>query len=535
MKHNKIFALLLALIMLIGLLAGCAGKETTAPGAEQSSTEPSTSTDTAAPSTQTSGDEIVVKFARPEEIATFDPLNNNAIVNSIHDKMVYDQLLDMDEKNNLSPCLAESYEVSDDNLTLTFHIRKGVKFHNGDELTAHDVYVSFNRLLEPDCTLTQKTNFAALSKVTEIDEYTVEFQLSSANAYMLTLLARYPVINSKLYEEMGDACFDLNIGTGPYKFVKWEPGVSIEYERNTEYWGGETSNVDRVFYIPLMEDTTRVSSIRTGDCDIVDSVPTDQVATLEAEGISTLNMLTTDQLYIGYQFQAGDKATGVMADKDVRLAFSMAIDKEAIASEILGSGRAATFPTGEGGKGFDPSYPGHPYDPEQAKELLANSSYNGELIRVIGPTANYEKITETMTAIYYYLTEVGFNVDMEQMENAAFSDARKAGQYDCYIVGASFASGDGYGFINQRIVGDSLASHYNNSELNDMILASNEIMDDAQRAEALKELYTKIMDDCAPMDFIVQYQFNYAYNSRIKSFVSFADKKVDLSTIWVNE
>lgn len=534
MKHNKIFALLLALILLVSLFAGCAKTESTTPGTEQ--TAPSSTVKESEPSSsQNSTDEIVVKFARPEEIATFDPLNNNAIVNNIHDRMVYDALLDIDENNVITPCLAEAYEVSDDNLTLTFHIRKGVKFHNGDDLTAHDVYVSFNRLLEPNCTLTQKSNFAALSAVTEIDEYTVEFQLSSANAYMLTLLARYPVINSKLYEEMGDACFDLNIGTGPYKFVKWEPGVSIEYERNTEYWGGETSNVDRVYYVPLMEDTTRVSSVRTGDCDIVDSVPTDQVATLEAEGITVSKVMTTDQLYIGYQFQAGDKATGIMADKDVRLAFSMAIDKEAIASEILGSGRAATFPTGEGGKGFDASYPGHPYDPEQAKELLANSSYSGETIRVIGPTANYEKITETMTAIYYYLTEVGFNVDMEQMENAAFSDARKAGEYDCYIVGASFGNGDGYGFINQRIVGDSLASHYGNEELNEMILASNEIMDDDKRAEALKEIYTKIMDDCAPMDFIVQYQFNYAFNSRIKSFVYFADKKVDLSTIWVNE
>lgn len=533
MKHNKIFALLLALILLVSLFAGCAKTESTTPGTEQ--TAPSSTVKESEPSSsQNSTDEIVVKFARPEEIATFDPLNN-AIVNNIHDRMVYDALLDIDENNVITPCLAEAYEVSDDNLTLTFHIRKGVKFHNGDDLTAHDVYVSFNRLLEPNCTLTQKSNFAALSAVTEIDEYTVEFQLSSANAYMLTLLARYPVINSKLYEEMGDACFDLNIGTGPYKFVKWEPGVSIEYERNTEYWGGETSNVDRVYYVPLMEDTTRVSSVRTGDCDIVDSVPTDQVATLEAEGITVSKVMTTDQLYIGYQFQAGDKATGIMADKDVRLAFSMAIDKEAIASEILGSGRAATFPTGEGGKGFDASYPGHPYDPEQAKELLANSSYSGETIRVIGPTANYEKITETMTAIYYYLTEVGFNVDMEQMENAAFSDARKAGEYDCYIVGASFGNGDGYGFINQRIVGDSLASHYGNEELNEMILASNEIMDDDKRAEALKEIYTKIMDDCAPMDFIVQYQFNYAFNSRIKSFVYFADKKVDLSTIWVNE
>lgn len=537
MKIKRTLALMLALLLFAGVFAGCAKTETPAaatPASEDKTEAPAAEKTETPAAVEASGDEIVVKFARPEEIATWDPLNNNAIVNSIHNNMVYDGLFQQDVNYNILPCLAESYEVSDDNLTITFHIVKGVKFHNGDDLTAHDVFVTYNRLLEPDCALTQKSNFACLEGLKEIDDYTIEFQLNTPNAYLFTLLCK-PIINGRLFEEMGEDCFELNIGTGPYKYVEWKPGVSIEYVKNEDYWQGETSNVDRVFYIPLMEDTTRTSAVRTGDCDMVDSIPTDQVPTLEAEGLNVMKAMTCDQLYIGYQFQPGPKATGVMADKNVRLAFSMAIDREAIANEILGSGRAATFPVGEGGKGFDANYPGRTYDPEKAKELLANSSYNGETIRVIGPTANYEKITETMTAIYYYLTAVGFNVDMEQLENAAFSDARKAGEYDCYIVGASFGGGDGYNFINQRIVGDSLASHYGNEELNEMILATNGIMDDAARCEALKGVYTKIMDDCAPMDFIVQYQFNYVFNNRIKSVDANGSKAIDLSTIWVNE
>ena len=529
MKPNKILAIVLVLVLVLSLLAGCGKKaeETPSetPGA-QADTPAATTPDASEPAAD---GEVTFSFARPEEIATFDPLNNNAIVNGIHNRMVYDALLDVDENYNILPGLAKDWKVADDNLSITFYLEEGIKFHNGTDFTAEDVKITYDRLLEPDCTLTQLSNYECLKSIEVVDDYTVIFYLDAPNAYLLSLLAKNPIIEGQLYEEMGEAAFDLNIGTGPWKFVEWKAGIHIEYERNDEYWRGVTSNVDRCYYVPLMEDTTRVSALRTGDVDMIDSIPTADVATLESEGLAIRTMMTTDQLYIGYQF-----LDSVMADKNVRLAFSHAIDREAIANEILGSGRASNFPTGAGGKGYDPDYPTPAYDPELARQLLADSSYNGETIRVIGPTANYEKITETMTAIYYYLLDVGFNVDMEQMENAAFSDARKSGQYDVYIVGASFGNGDGYGYLNQRIVGDSLASHYGNEELNNMILASNEIMDDAKRCEALKELYTKIMDDCAPFNYIVQYQFNYASKPNIDGVITFPDKGIDFSGVIVN-
>lgn len=528
MKPRKTITFILVLVLVLSLLVGCGEttQETTSTTSETQQTGQSTPS-TSTPQSSTT-EEVVFSFARPEEIATFDPLNNNAIVNGIHNRMVYDCLLDVDENYNIIPCLAKSWEMSPDNLSITFYLEEGVKFHNGTDFTAEDVKISFDRLLDPESTLTQKSNYSCLESIEVIDDYTVVFNLNSVDAYILTMLAKHPVIEGQLYEEMGEACFELNIGTGPWKFVEWAPGVHIEYVRNDEYWRGVATNVDRFYYIPLMEDTTRVSALRTGDVDCIDSIPTDQVETLKSEGLDIISVLTCDQLYIGFQFQ-----DSVMADKNVRLAFSHAIDREALANDVIGAGRAATFPTGQGGKGFDPDYPATEYNPDLARELLANSSYSGETIRVIGPTANYEKITETMTAIYYYLTDVGFNVDMEQMENAAFSDARKSGQYDCYIVGASFGGGDGYGFLNQRIVGDSLASHYNNEELNNMILASNQIMDDAKRQEALKELYTKMMDDCAPMGFLVQYQFNYGAKPGVSGIFYAPDKSIDLSGVVV--
>lgn len=533
MKLSKIIALILSILLIFSMLAGCAATEESNPVDNSAAPEenaPEAEEDTSSEPESSGNGEITIRFARPEEIATFDPLNNNALVNDIHNRIVYDCLLGVDAEGNLSTSLAKSYEISEDNLDITFYLVEGVKFHNGDEMTAHDVAVSFNRLCEEDCTLTQLSNFAALESVEEVDDYTVIFHLNEPNAYILTLLAKFPVINGKLFEEMGEACFDLNIGTGPYKFVEWKPGVSIEYELNTEYWQEQKTNVEHLFYIPLMEDTTRVSALRTGDVDIIDSIPTESIEVLESEGLNIHSLMSSDQLYIGYQFE-----NSVMADKNVRLAFAHAIDREAIAAEILGSGRAANFAAGEGCKGFDPDYPLVTYDPELAKELLADSSYNGEEIRVIGPTANYEKITETMTAIYHYLTAVGFNVNMEQLENAAFSDARKSGQYDCYIVGAAYGDGDGYGILNQRIVGDSLSSHYNNEELNNMILASNQIMDAEERNAALQEIYTKIMDDCAPFGYIVQYQFNYGYRDGLSGMVFNPSKYIDLTTIMVEE
>lgn len=533
MMSRKVIAAIVAALMLLATLAGCTAPAAPAEGATPAEGAPAeeaasgTAPAESAELTLENG-EVVFRFARPEDFKNFDPFNNSDIVNSIMGSLVYDTLLDRDVDGNIVPGLAESYEVSADNTVLTFHLRKGVKFHNGQDFTSADVVSHYGRLLEEGVTLMAKSEFGSIIACEAIDDYTVTITLSAPNGYFVTQLTlpKYGITPHEVYEAEGIEGFAKNIGTGAWKFDSYQPGVALELVRNEDYWGECTSNVDRFIYMPINEDTTRISAVRTGDVDMVDSVTTDQLDILEAEGLEVVKLQSSDQLYIGFQF-----LDSVFSDYNVRMAFNTAIDRESIVADILGSGRAATFPTGQGGVGFDENYPAIEYSVEKAKEYLAQSSYKGEEIRVIGPIGNYEKIDETLSAVYYMLTEVGFNVKLEQLEGAAFSEARKSGQYDVYIVGASFGSGDGYGFINQRIVGDSLASHYGNEELNNMILDSNSTMDPAERAEKLKAVYTKIMDDAAPMSFILQYQFNYAMHPGISGINFRVDKLIDFNNV----
>lgn len=516
---KKLFVSFLVVVLCASLLVACGSNASdSTPGAK-------TSIDAKAPSDSgksgSSAAKNVFRFARPEAFMTWDTFNQNALTNMMLNPLVFDTLVYKTEDGSFEPLIAKEWSISTDGLVYTFKLNEGIKFHNGEELTADDVKVTWDRVLVPDSTLVTKAMFNNIEAVKVVDEYTVAFKLIEPNGFFLSLLSQYPITPGDLYKEKGPGMFDSPVGSGPFKFVSWEPGKKMVLERNYDYWGECTSNVDVFEYHVINEDTTRLSAVRTGDIDMSDTIPGDQLDILKKDGLEIKSILSADQLYIGFQF-----LNSPFADYNARMAFNHALDREGLVT-ILGSGRPATWPCGEGSVGYDANSKMIEYNVELAKEYLAKSGYKGEEIRVIGPIGSYEKINETLAAIHNMLTAAGFKVKLEQLEGAAFGEARKAGKYDAYIVGCSFPGGDGYQFLNQRVVGDSLTSNYKSEELNTAIITSNKEVDPAKRAELLKSAYTLLMKDSAPMNFIYQYQFNYAYRPGI-SGVEFRIDKIPM-------
>jgi ABC-type transport system substrate-binding protein len=471
--------------------------------------------------------EVVFTYARAEELQSFDPWGQNNVVNYIISQLIYDYLIYYKD-GEFVPGLAESWEVAEDNMSVTFKIREGIKFHNEESCTAEDVAVHYNRCVE-DTTLIRHSTLAALKSAEVIDEYKVRFNLNNPDGYFMMLLAQFPAATpADLYKEIGTDIFTYNYGTGPWKFVSYSPGESIVFERNQDYWGECTSNVDKIIYRPVVEDTTRVSAVITGDVDMADGIPADQVANIEAGGKTVNRMPAFDQLYVGFQ------SRGVFNDYNARMAFNYGIDRTAIVESIVGAGVAANWPCVKGAIGYDETVPVYPYDIELAKEYLAKANYDGTEVRLIGPVGDYDKIDEVLTAIYYYLTMAGFNVKLEQLQSAAFTEARKSGDYDMYITGNGWVLGDGYIFLNQRVIGDSLASKMVFEDLNDAIRKANAAMDVVERDELMREAYSVMMRHAGPQQFLYSMECIVAHNPNISGVEFSGSKHTNLRNVVKN-
>ena len=215
-------------------------------------------------------------YARSEALQSFDPWNNSNVINYIINQLIYDYLIYYDD-GQFKPGLAESWEIGEDNLSITFKIREGVKFHNGEDCTAEDVALHWNRITE-DSSLLRYSTLASLKHCDVLDDYTVRFNLNNPDGYFMMLVAQFPAaVPGDLFNEIGTDIFEYNYGTGPWKFVSYSAGHEIVFERNLDYWGTCTSNVDRIIYRTVTEDTTRVSGVITGDITMADGIPADRL------------------------------------------------------------------------------------------------------------------------------------------------------------------------------------------------------------------------------------------------------------------
>ena len=192
---------------------------------------------------------------------------------------VVETLWDIDRNGNLIPGLA-SWTLSKDGKTITFHLRHGVKFHTGDEMTADDVIFSHERRKKR--TPIYRIRLKTLKKVEKIDKYTVRFEFTEPALGFLSARGLY-IVSKAYYDRVGEKTFTQHpVGTGPYKFVTYSPGQYIDVERFDGYWG-KLPQVKRARFLITKEPTTRVAQLRAGEVDMIMNTPWPQVSALRSE------------------------------------------------------------------------------------------------------------------------------------------------------------------------------------------------------------------------------------------------------------
>ncbi len=341
------------------------------------------------------GGSIIVTYK--DDIATLDSAIGYDWQNPSMMQLIADGLMGYKAlTTELVPDLAESYDISQDGLTYTFKLRKGVKFHNGRELKASDVKYTFERLVDPATQSPGQGYYAVikgfdemvsgavsgLSGVTTPDDYTVVIELSRPNAVFLNVLAMHfsSIVPKEEVAKYGADWGRHPVGTGAYKITEWSLGQRIVFERNPDYAHGtgpeNVPYLDKITWEVGQDPSVALLRLKNGEVDILgDGIPPAQF--MEATGnpeyresgmIVEHDMIQTSYVTMNVRIPPFDNVL-------VRKAVNMAINKDRIVRLINNRAVPATQPLPPNMPGHDPSYEGYPYDPTKAKELLAEAGF----------------------------------------------------------------------------------------------------------------------------------------------------------------
>jgi peptide/nickel transport system substrate-binding protein len=363
---------------------------------------------------------------------------------------MYETLFTWDASYRPVPLLAESHEVSEDQLLHTLKLRAGVPFHNGETMTASDVIASIERW--SGISGLGEGLMEAVEEIVEVDEHTIEFRLSKQFGTFRMALARQLqgcAIYPKSVLDRSDATSLAEyVGTGPYRFVEWQPDQHILMERFDDYAspvgeidgyaGPKQQFADRLEFVPVRTEASRIAGMQAGDYHYVETVSSDQVPVLETTSGVTVETLPADS-WINIVLNL---RSPVLEDLRVRRAIQLALDHEAIMLAAFGEGfyeltpelvpGAPTWYTEAGSEFFNQN------DPDRSRELLEEAGYDGTPLRMMVTQEIQQEYNATLTMVQQ-LEAVGFVIDLQVYDGATLSDRRNDDQvWETYTAWASF-------------------------------------------------------------------------------------------------
>lgn len=492
-----------------------------------------------------------VVIGMPGDVHSMDPYTLNETINNAINNHLFDTLVETDNNLQPKPGLAESWEVSEDARTWTFHLRKGVAFHNGNPFTVDDVIYSFDRSKDREVGASFVHVLSTVESYEKIDDHTLKVTCKSPNALLLAHFKDLLILNKAHCEGQGNDWIALNPnGTGRYKLVEHVRGDRLVLERNPAFWG-EQPIVEKVTFKPITNEGTRTANMLSGAVDLVVNVPVRDVKMLEKN--KNVTVIAQPGLRAIYLNMAGWSDTpskdakmplkspdGSNPFKDIRVREAMyrAINIDEIVEKIMnGFAKPMATYSPEGYNGFNPDVKRLPYDPALAEKLLDEAGYKKQSdgyrfeVTLDAPNDRYINDGPVATAIAGYFEKVGIKVNPNLMSRSVFfsyiSTTNKAGDntHLC-MTGWSDSGGEsaligldmlysitqdgevkeGYGGVNRGF--------YCNPEVDKLIDEAIATGDPAQRGEIMKKAWQLAADDVSyiPLYFEVDL---YAHGKKI--------------------
>jgi peptide/nickel transport system substrate-binding protein len=405
---------------------------------------------------------------------------------------LHDALIKPLPGNAMAPCLAESWRESEDGLTYEFRLREGVTFHNDDPFTAEDVVFSFRRYKGA----LAKQLHDRVRAVEVIDPHRLRFVLHTPWPDFLTFYATLAtgaawVVPKTYLEQVGDDGFKRHpVGLGPYRVLRWQPGVELVLEAHERYWR-KVPSIKRLIFKGVPERVTRLTMLKTGEADIAYVMVGDEAAAIKADPKLRLASVIPGTTW-WLEFPEQWDPTSPWHDRRVRLAANLALDKQAIdAVERLGLSRltGSIIPrTFEFALPLEP----FPYDPAQAKRLLAEAGYpHGFDAGDLTPLPPLFSMAE---AVGSYLAAVGIRTKMRTMERAAFLAAWREKKLKGLLLAPSGALGNAATRLETYVLSTGTFAYGGYADI-DALFWQQAVERDRHRREALLHHIQRLMHE----------------------------------------
>jgi ABC-type transport system substrate-binding protein len=438
-------------------------------------------------------------------------LNNNAgyVMSALYDGLTSYK----PGTTQVAPGLAESWDVSSDATSYTFHLRKGVTFHDGTPFNAAAVVAWLDRLLNkqnPHYYGNQQGidsfvdfTFAGIDRYTKVDDATVRLQLQKPDATLLTNLAMAwsGVTSPAAVEKYGYGLQQHPVGTGPFSFVEWVPNDHITLKANPGYWGGKP-HLDQVVFQVVPDASTAMLKLRNGEVDVLTDVAPEQVSVVKQD--SSLQLITQPGLAVlGVALPVDHKP---FDDKRVRQALNYAIDKKNLDKYVfssLAAPMAAPAPAVEWGTAT--GLPPFDQDIAKAKQLLKDAGYGGGLnltMWVYNTTRGYNPAggSRVGTALQADLQKVGVTVTLQQLEWTAYlAKVRSRALSEMALTGWSGDNGDPDNFLSSLYGSPGIPTgnqaHYSNPDVDRVLVQARGLGDVSRRTQLYQQVQKTIWDD----------------------------------------
>ena len=437
---------------------------------------------------------------------------------------MYDRLVEqMPGTIDLQPGLAESWDISADNLTYTFHLRQGVKFSNGDPVTAEDVKFSLDRMINKDVQVGWNFLMGHIAGFEVVDDKTVAMKMNSVDASVLYTLAipAGGIISKKAYEALGEEGFRAApVGSGPFMLAEFKADEGVKLVRNPNYWREGKPYLDGVDFEKIQDDNARMLKIQSGEDDVAQTVPFGVAKQIDAlDGITVLSepYMVMDSIWLNNE-------AAPLNEKAVRQALNYAAPKEIINDVVFdGYGTIQNHMIALN-RFWDSTVPAYPYDIEKAKELLASSSvpngFNLPMLVGSGDTASLQT-AEILQAEY---AKIGVTVDIQVLDNAAINDAYWSGNYLAKTWGPSSISSDVPDDSEQAAIMLSYSdewkgfgTRYKSDKAIELVAAGVATTDEAERKKIYNELQRVAMED-APQVALIFSPTMTAVSDKLQNF-----------------
>jgi peptide/nickel transport system substrate-binding protein len=461
--------------------------------------------------------EKVLNIGVAVETSSLDPHFFNTSGNYNVNTHIFEFLFKFDDAMRPQPHLAESIKRIDD-LTWEIKLRQGIRWHTGEPFTADDVVFNNERAKSGDLRSASPTTRQLLDKTfTAIDAHTVRVRTNTPNPLTIVELTYTPMVSRRHGTGATTESYNSGravVGTGPYKLVEWRPGNRLVLERNDDYWGPKPE-WNRIIYQPITSGPTRIAALLAGNVDVINDVPVMDVRQLAGKpNVAVTSSPPNRVLYLMIDqhrdvtefVRAADGSAlnhNPLKKEQVRRAISLAINRQAIVDRLLeGQAEPAGQPQVPLSFGYAPDIKADPFDPTQARALLAAAGYpNGLRMTIHGPSGRYVNDVAVLEAIAQMLTRIGIVTTVAtDPPSTYFGNAEK---YAVALLGYGSDTGEASSGLTSLLATPDRARNrghvnrgrYSNPTFDALVERAVSTFDDAERDRLMQEATRMAMRD----------------------------------------